>query len=155
MDTRAFGGELRRWRGSRRWSQLELAVRAGTTQRHLSFLESGRSAPGRPLVLRLAESMGLSLRERNALLGAAGYAPVFAESRWDDPALRPVRDALDLVLAGHLPYPAVVVGPRGELVAVDVTLAELHLEAWLPADQATADALRDRPVREVPAGDGR
>jgi transcriptional regulator with XRE-family HTH domain len=121
----SFPRELRHWRDSRRWSQLELALRAGTTQRHLSFLEQGRSRPGRALVIRLAESLELSLRERNALLLAAGYAPVFAESDLDSPELRPVRAALDRILEGHLPYPAVVVRPYGELVAANAALAVL------------------------------
>jgi transcriptional regulator with XRE-family HTH domain len=115
----AFAGELRRWRGSRRWSQLELALRAGTTQRHLSFMEQGRSRPGREMVVRLAESLELSLRERNGLLLAAGYAPIFPESGLDDDELRAVRDALDRILEGHMPYPAVVVRPYGELVAAN------------------------------------
>jgi transcriptional regulator with XRE-family HTH domain len=115
----ALGGELRRWRDARRISQLELATRAGTTQRHLSFVETGRSLPGRPLVLRLAESLDLSLRERNALLVAAGYAPAFSETNLDDPRMRPVREALHQVLAGHMPYPALVAGPRGQVVAAN------------------------------------
>ena len=114
-----FARELRRWRDSRRISQLELALRAGTTQRHVSYIEQGRSRPGRTMVVRLAESLELSLRERNALLGAAGYAPVFRESPLDDEALRPVRAALDRILTGHLPYPAAVVGPTGDLVAAN------------------------------------
>ena len=254
-----LGDELRRWRDARRVSQLELAARAGTTQRHLSFIETGRSQPGRTLVLRLAESLDLTLRERNALLAAAGYAPAFTESTLDDPALRPVLRVLHQVIAGHMPYPALVAGRYGEVVAandavevltegadpallsspmniwrlvvhprgmaarvrnlaewgrhvvegvraqslrhpdprldelvdelsgylpaapphdrnyvgfavplrlhtddgtlhllttltsfataVDVTLAELHLEAWLPADQTTADLLRKRAAR--------
>jgi transcriptional regulator with XRE-family HTH domain len=125
----AFAGELRRWRGSRRWSQLELALRAGTTQRHLSFMEQGRSRPGRAMVVRLAESLELSLRERNGLLLAAGYAPIFAESRLDDDALRPVREALDRILDGHLPYPAVVVRPYGEVVAANSALEVLTQDA--------------------------
>jgi transcriptional regulator with XRE-family HTH domain len=120
-----FASELRRWRGSRRWSQLELALRAGTTQRHLSFMEQGRSTPGRTMVVRLAESLELSLRERNALLLAAGYAPLFPESRLDDAVLRPVREALDGILEGHLPYPAVIVRPYGELVAANAALEVL------------------------------
>jgi transcriptional regulator with XRE-family HTH domain len=120
-----FAAALRRWRNARRWSQLELALRADTTQRHLSFMEQGRSRPGRAMVVRLAESLELSLRERNALLLAAGYAPVFAESRLDDAALRPVRNALDRILEGHLPYPAVVVRPYGELVAANAALTVL------------------------------
>jgi transcriptional regulator with XRE-family HTH domain len=114
-----FATELRRWRDSRRFSQLELALRAGTTQRHLSYIEQGRSMPGRTMVVRLAESLELSLRPRNALLLAAGHAPVFPESRLDDDALRPVRDALDGILEGHMPYPAVVAGPAGALVAAN------------------------------------
>jgi transcriptional regulator with XRE-family HTH domain len=128
-----FAGELRRWRSARRWSQLELALRAGTTQRHLSFMEQGRSAPGRTMVVRLAETLGLSLRERNALLLSAGYAPLFPESGFDDEALRPVREALVRVLEGHMPYPAVAVRPYGEVVAANDALAVLTEGAasWL------------------------
>jgi transcriptional regulator with XRE-family HTH domain len=114
-----FARELRRWRLRRGWSQLDLAIRTDTTQRHLSFLEQGRSRPGRAIVVRLAESLGLSLRERNDLLLAAGYAPVYPESRLDDPELAPVRDALERILAGHMPCPAVVVRPYGELVSAN------------------------------------
>jgi transcriptional regulator with XRE-family HTH domain len=120
-----LGDELRRWRVLRRISQLELATQAGTTQRHLSFVETGRSVPGRTLVLRLAESLGLSLRERNALLAAAGFMPPFAESTLDGPQLRPVRDALQQVLAGHMPYPAVVAGPYGHILAANDAVAVL------------------------------
>lgn len=117
--TTRFGNELRRWRSSRRVSQLELANRAGTTQRHLSFMEQGRSNPGRPIVVRLAESLGLSLRERNALLLTAGYAPLFTESTLDGPLLGPVRQALESIIEGHLPYPALVLRPYGEVVAAN------------------------------------
>lgn len=114
-----FAAELRRWRTARRLSQLDLALRAGTTQRHLSFIERGRSHPGRAIVVRLAESLGLSLRDRNALLLSAGYAPAFTEAELDGPVLQPVREALDRILEGHLPYPALVVRPYGELVAAN------------------------------------
>jgi transcriptional regulator with XRE-family HTH domain len=119
---RPFATELRRWRSSRHLSQFELALRAGTTQRHLSFVERGRSRPGRTLVIRLAESLDLSLRERNQLLLTAGFAPIFPESQLDDAALRPVRAALDQILTGHLPYPAIVVRPYGELIAANAAL---------------------------------
>src|SRR5262245_34454333 len=125
MTPSHFAGELRRWRQSRRWSQLELALRAGTTQRHLSFMEHGRSMPGRTMVVRLAESLELTLRERNALLLAAGYAPIFTESQLDDRSLRPVREAIERILEGHLPYPAVVVRPYGELVAANAAVEVL------------------------------
>jgi len=129
MQANRFAHELRRWRTARRWSQLELALRAGTTQRHLSYIEQGRSRPGRGIVLRLGESLELSLRQRNALLLAAGFAPMFAESRLDGPELQPVREALDRILNGHLPYPAVVVRPYGELVAANTAIAVLTQDA--------------------------
>lgn len=127
-----FARELRRWRTRRRFSQLDLAIRADTTQRHLSFLEQGRSRPGRVMVVRLAESLGLSLRERNELLLAAGYAPMYAESSLDAPELGPVREALERILDGHLPYPAVVVRRHGELVAANAAFGVLH-EGAAPA----------------------
>ena len=111
-----FAHELRLWRRLRRWSQLDLALCAGTTQRYLSYLEQGRSHPGRAIVVRLAESLELSLRERNALLMSAGYAPVFDESGIDAPQLEPVRTALRSVLSGHMPYPALIACQYGNLV---------------------------------------
>ncbi|MEU6549076.1 helix-turn-helix transcriptional regulator [Streptomyces sp. NPDC046915] len=117
-----FPRALRERRTGRRLSQLDLALRAGTTQRHLSFIESGRSAPGRNMVVRLAESLELPLRERNELLLAAGYAPAYPESALDDPVLAPVRTAIDHILRGHLPYPALVVDRRGDLVAANTAL---------------------------------
>ena len=121
-----FPTELRRWRTARRLSQLELAIRADTTQRHVSFIEQGRSRPGRNVVVRLAESLDLTLRERNELLLAAGFAPAFPESPLDDAALRPVRQALDTILDGHLPYPAMVVRPHGILVTANRAFDLFH-----------------------------
>ena len=114
-----FAQQLRHWRTQRHVSQLDLAIRADTSQRYLSFLKQGRSRPGRTMVVRLAESLELSLRERNALLLAAGYAPIFPESDLDTPELGPVRVALARILDGHLPYPAVVTRPYGRLVAAN------------------------------------
>ncbi|MEU9389682.1 helix-turn-helix domain-containing protein [Streptomyces sp. NPDC048324] len=114
-----FPSALRERRTRRRISQLDLALKAGTTQRHLSFIESGRSVPGRNMVVRLAESLELPLRERNELLLAAGYAPAYAESSLDDPVLAPARSAIEHILRGHEPYPAVVVDRRGDLVAAN------------------------------------
>ncbi|MFI6600211.1 helix-turn-helix domain-containing protein [Nonomuraea sp. NPDC050536] len=133
-----FASELRRWRTRRRFSQLDLAIRTDTTQRHLSFLEQGRSRPGRAMVVRLAESLGLSLRERNDLLLAAGFAPVYAESSLDAAELGPVREALERILDGHLPYPAVVVRPYGELVAANAAFAVLA--------EGAAPALLEPPI---------
>ncbi|NKQ56670.1 helix-turn-helix domain-containing protein [Amycolatopsis sp. K13G38] len=120
-----FGGALREWRTRRRLSQLELALRAGTTQRHVSFMESGRSTPGRGMVVRVAESLQLPLRERNALLLAAGYAPSYPETGLGDPALRPMLDSLRRLLDGHLPYPAIVVDRFSDLVATNDAFALL------------------------------
>ncbi|MFJ8141505.1 helix-turn-helix domain-containing protein [Streptomyces sp. NPDC096013] len=114
-----FPRALRERRTRRQLSQLDLAFRAGTTQRHLSFIESGRSVPGRNMVVRLAESLELPLRERNELLLAAGYAPAYPESSLDDPVLAPVRTAIDHILRGHLPYPALVVDRGGDLIAAN------------------------------------
>ncbi|MFF7642388.1 helix-turn-helix domain-containing protein [Streptomyces canus] len=114
-----FPRALRERRARRHLSQLDLALRAGTTQRHVSFIESGRSVPGRNMVVRLAESLELPLRERNELLLSAGYAPVYPESSLDDPVLAPVRTAIDHILRGHLPYPALVADQRGGLIAAN------------------------------------
>ncbi|MBV9490353.1 MAG: helix-turn-helix transcriptional regulator [Verrucomicrobia bacterium] len=137
--TRSLGDYLREWRKRRRWSQLEFALEAEISQRHLSFLESGRSVPSRPLLLRLAERLQVSLRERNAMLLAAGYAPVFSERSLDDPALRPARRAIDLILNGHEPYPALAVDRHWNLVAANAALAPL----LSPLEDAT---LLDPPV---------
>jgi transcriptional regulator with XRE-family HTH domain len=112
-----FPNTLRAYRARQNISQLELATRAGTTQRHVSFIESGRSTPGRALVLRLADSLDLPLREQNALLHAAGFTPAYPETPLDDPSLAPVRTAIQHVLTGHLPYPAIVLNRVGELIA--------------------------------------
>ena len=117
--------ELRNWRERRRISQLELALRAGTTQRHVSFIERGRSTPGRAMVIRLAEALEVPLRERNALLLAAGYAAAYAETPFEHPELAPVRRALERVLRGHLPYPAVLTDGAGQLVGANAAFEAL------------------------------
>jgi transcriptional regulator with XRE-family HTH domain len=114
-----FSSALKERRASRRLSQLELALRAGTTQRHLSFIESGRSVPGREMVIRLTESLGLPLRERNELLLKAGYAPAYQETALDSPGLAPVIAALTHILDAHMPYPAIVIDRYGEIVAAN------------------------------------
>ncbi|GAA1617859.1 helix-turn-helix domain-containing protein [Actinoplanes couchii] len=114
-----FSRVLRERRIERRISQLEMASRAGTTQRHLSFIESGRSVPGRGMVLRLAETLNLSLRERNEWLLAAGYAPAYPQTPLDDAALAPVRAALGHVLDGHRPYPALIVDRTGAMIGAN------------------------------------
>jgi transcriptional regulator with XRE-family HTH domain len=113
------GDLLREWRHRRRLSQLDLAVEAEVSARHLSFVETGRSTPSRELILHLADHLEVPLRERNNLLLSAGYAPVYRETALDDDAMAPVRDALDQLLAGHSPYPAVVVDQRWNLVSAN------------------------------------
>ena len=100
------GPLLRDWRQRRRLSQLDLAVEAGVSARHVSFVETGRSRPSAEMVMQLAEHLDVPLRDRNALLLAAGYAPAFAQRDLDDPEMGPVRDVLDRLLRGHEPYPA-------------------------------------------------
>jgi transcriptional regulator with XRE-family HTH domain len=122
---RSLGDHLREWRQRRRMSQLDLALEADISQRHLSFIESGRSTPSREMLLHLAERLGVPLRDRNPLLLAAGYAPVFAERRLDDPALLPARRAIDRILKGHEPYPAIAIDRHWTLIAANAALAPL------------------------------
>lgn len=119
IQPRPVGGLLREWRLRRRLSQLELACQAEISTRHLSFLETGRSWPSREMVLRLAEELEVPLRDRNLLLAGAGFAPVFRERALSDPALRPARAAVDLVLAGHEPHPALAIDRHWTLVAAN------------------------------------
>lgn len=132
------GDQLRAWRQRRRLSQLDLACEAEISTRHLSFLETGRSLPSREMLLHLAEQLAVPLRERNALLIAAGYAPVYPERTLDDPALRAARQAIDFVLAGHEPYPALAIDRHWTLVAANRALA--------PLLEGVAEALLRPPV---------
>jgi transcriptional regulator with XRE-family HTH domain len=119
------GGLLRTWRERRRLSQLELAGAADVSARHISFLETGRSVPSRAMLLRLSERLQIPLRERNALLLSAGYAPMYAERRLDDPALQQARRAVELVIAGHAPYPALAVDRHWTLVSANTAVGVL------------------------------
>jgi transcriptional regulator with XRE-family HTH domain len=118
-----LGTLLKDWRRRRRLSQLDLALEAGVSARHLSFLETGRSKPSREMVLHLSEQLEVPLRDRNQLLLAAGFAPAYAERAIDEPQMTPVRAALDRVLKGHEPYPAVVVDRRWNLAAANAGIA--------------------------------
>lgn len=111
MNTAAqdFSAICREWRTFRKLSQLDLALAANVSQRHVSWLETGRSAPSREMVIRLADAMEIPLRERNVLLQSAGYAAAYAESRLDDPSMAPVLAALERMLRHHEPLPALVV----------------------------------------------
>src|SRR3954462_2230620 len=110
------GPLLRDWRQQRRRSQLDLALDAGVSARHLSFVETGLARPSSRLLLALAEQLDVPLRERNALLLAAGYAPAYSETALDGEQARAVRESLGHLLAGHQPYPAVVFDRYGDVV---------------------------------------
>ncbi|MGC1549335.1 MAG: helix-turn-helix transcriptional regulator [Rhodanobacter sp.] len=114
---RPVGDLLREWRRHRRLSQLDLATGAEVSTRHLSFVESGRSQPSREMILHLAEYLDIPLRERNSLLVAAGFAPVFRQHALDDPALDAARGVIDLLLKGLEPYPALAIDRYWNLVA--------------------------------------
>jgi transcriptional regulator with XRE-family HTH domain len=114
---RPVGDLLRMWRQRRGRSQLDLALHAEISSRHLSFLETGRSQPSRPMLDRLAERLEIPLRDRNTLMVAAGFAPLYAERTLDDPALRAAREAVDLVLKGHEPYPALAIDRHWTMLA--------------------------------------
>jgi len=116
---------LRQWRKRRRLSQLDLASEAEISQRHLSFLESGRSSPSRDMLLHLAEHLAVPLRERNALLVAAGFAPVYGERALDDPALGATRAAVDVILAAQDPFPALAVDRHWTLLAANKAASRL------------------------------
>ncbi len=119
------GDYLRVWRERRGMSQLDLALDAEISQRHLSFVESGRSRPSREMVLRLTERLDIPLRERNAVLLAAGFAPFFSEHSLDDPAMADARGAIEMILKGHEPFPALAVDRHWNLVAANDALAPL------------------------------
>jgi transcriptional regulator with XRE-family HTH domain len=113
------GQLLRAWRQRRNLSQFQLSLRAAVSSRHLSFVETGRSRPSRELVLHLAEQLEIPLRERNVLLLAAGYAPVYGERKLDAAELAPVRAALERFLRAHEPYPAIVLDGRYTIVSAN------------------------------------
>ena len=119
------GQLLRRWRDQRRLSQMELALDAEVSTRHLSFVETGRSRPSREMIVRLAEHLDVPLRERNELLLAAGYAPAYPESAMDEERMEAVRAAVRQVLAGHEPYPALVVDRHWEMLDANAGVAVL------------------------------
>lgn len=119
------GGLLREWRQRRRLSQFDLALGAGVSSRHISFVENGRSRPSAQLVLQLAEHLDVPLRDRNRLLLAAGYAPAFGQRDLDAPEMGPVRDAIDQLLRAHEPYPALVIDAHWGLVAANRAVGRL------------------------------
>jgi transcriptional regulator with XRE-family HTH domain len=144
----SVGELLRAWRRRRSLSQLELALNADVSARHVSFLETGRARPSREMVLHLAEQLEVPLRDRNGLLLAAGYAPQYPERALDTPEMEPVRQALDRFLRAHEPYPAVVIDRHHNLVAandaVDLLLEGVDPELLEPPANALRVTLHPR-----------
>ena len=122
---RPLGHQVREWRQVRRRSQMDLALDAEISTRHLSFIETGRSRPSRDMVLRIADHLEVPLRERNAMLIAGGFAPVYGERSLNDPELAAARRAIDIVLRGHEPYPALAVDRHWNLVAANRAVGPL------------------------------
>lgn len=139
--TPPVGGLLREWRQRRRLSQLDLACDAGISTRHLSFIETGRAQPSRDMVLHLSEQLEVPVRERNILLVAAGYAPIFPERPLADPALTAARTAVDLVLDRQKPYPAFALDRHWRIVASNAALPELY--------EGVAPQLLQQPVNAL------
>jgi transcriptional regulator with XRE-family HTH domain len=139
---RAFGEHLRHWRQHRRLSQLDLAGEADISTRHLSFVETGRSVPSREMVLRLSERLDIPLRERNTLLVAAGYAPMYRERALDDPALAAARQAVELILKSHEPWPALALDRHWNLVAANRMVPHLLAGADPALLEAPVNVLR-------------
>ncbi|GGR30320.1 helix-turn-helix domain-containing protein [Streptomyces netropsis] len=124
-ETTGVGALLREWRDRRRISQLDLALRAGSSARHISFIETGRARPSQEMVLRLADHLEVPVRERNALLVAAGYAPYFPERPLDDPALAGLREGMERLLRSYEPFPALVVDGTYQVLAANRGIAML------------------------------
>jgi transcriptional regulator with XRE-family HTH domain len=137
------GALLQSWRRARQLSQLTLSTRANISSRHLSFVETGRASPSREMILRLARVLDVPLRERNALLLAAGFAPVYAESKMEDGALAAVRHALDAILRQQEPYPAVVMNRWWDILRTNDAAARFFgLLLGEPSSKAPPNVLR-------------
>lgn len=139
-----FAAALRYWRGKRGLSQLRLSLDSGISQRHLSFLETGRAQPGRDLIVKLGIVLDIPLRQRNAMLLAAGFAPAYRERALSDPEMGAVMQALDFMLAQQAPYPALVVDRLWNLVMHNAPAARLM--RWLLGMPADAAIPRDGSV---------
>jgi transcriptional regulator with XRE-family HTH domain len=139
---RPVGDLLREWRQRRRLSQLDLAGEAGISTRHLSFVETRRASPSRDMLLHLAEQLDVPMRERNVLLVAAGYAPIFPDRPLRDPALSAARAAIDLILERQRPYPAFALDQHWYVAASNTALPELYAGVAAELLEAPINALR-------------
>jgi transcriptional regulator with XRE-family HTH domain len=125
MARQPVGALLRHWRARRRLSQLDLALQAGVSARHVSFIETGRAQPSREMLLHLAHELDVPLRERNSMLLAAGYAPAYSSRNLADDEMAPIREVLDLILTGYQPYPALAVDRGWNLIAANSSVSAL------------------------------
>ncbi|HET8644791.1 MAG TPA: helix-turn-helix domain-containing protein, partial [Vicinamibacteria bacterium] len=150
---REVGPLLRRWRNTRGLSQLDLALAAGVSTRHLSFLETGRSRPSREMLLALSVVLDVPLRDRNALLQAAGFAAVYRETRLDDPRMSDIRQALELILRQHEPFAAVAMDRHWDIVMTNESYGRfvrlLRPQAPVPAPFTVASTPRLNALRMV------
>jgi transcriptional regulator with XRE-family HTH domain len=138
---RPVGELLREWRQRRRLSQLDLACEAEISTRHLSFLETGRAQPSREMILRLAEQLEIPMRERNVLLVAAGYAPMFTEHGLEDPALKSAKKAIEVILESQKPFPAFAMDRYWNLVASNRAIPEIY--------EGVSPKLRQEPINAL------
>jgi transcriptional regulator with XRE-family HTH domain len=152
QTSQPVGTLLREWRQRRRLTQLELALEADISPRHLSFIETGRAQPSREMLLHLSEELDVPLRERNALLVAAGFAPMFRERPLDDTALAAARSAIDMVLEAQKPFPAFALDRHWNMVATNHALPQLFdgVEAELLAPPVNAMRLALHPKGLAP-----
>lgn len=148
----SFGSSLRWWRTNRRFSQLQLAGEAEVSSRHLSFLENGKAQPSREMVVHLSVVLDLPLRDRNALLHSAGYAPAYPHSDIDGPELNDVRQVISQILSAHAPNPAVVVDRRGDLVDSNHAAAAMLASTIAPDSPAMADTVNIHRITLHPQG---
>jgi transcriptional regulator with XRE-family HTH domain len=139
---RPVGDQIRDWRQLRRRSQMDLALGAEISTRHLSFIETGRSRPSREMVLLLAGQLDVPLRERNAMLLAAGFAPVYGERSLSDAELAAARQAIEIVLTGHEPYPALAIDRHWKLVAANRVVGPLIASAAAELLEPPVNVLR-------------
>jgi transcriptional regulator with XRE-family HTH domain len=137
-----FGEHLRAWRQRRRLSQLDLAAEADISTRHLSYVETGRANPSREMVLRLTARLEVPLRERNAFLVAAGYAPMYRETRLDEPAMAAAKQAVEMILTSHEPFPAMAIDRHWNLVAANRMLRHLLTDVDASLLQSPVNVLR-------------
>jgi transcriptional regulator with XRE-family HTH domain len=141
IEFNGAGPLLRRWREARHLSQLELALEAEVSARHISFLETGRATPSREMVLTLAEVLEVPLRERNVLLQAAGYAPLYRETNLDDPRMSHVRAAVELILKQHEPHSAIAFDRHQDIIMANSTFTGM-LNAVLPDEPIKLEPLK-------------